>query len=112
MLTDKLTNVKPPSLRLERYRRSGDRLVLAPFHLTFRVAEPAGLAHRLRPSANGVTGQGLGVVSVANGAGNPVLYAVQPHRACPDGKPGELKVYKFAALSCEILCGQVCLSCL
>ena len=46
---------------------------LAALHITFRVAEPAGLACHLRPSANGMTGQGLGVVSVANEAGNPVL---------------------------------------
>jgi len=46
-----------------------------PLHITFRVAEPAGLAHRLRPSANGVTGQGLGEVTneVRNVAGNAVL---------------------------------------
>ena len=52
---------------------------LAAFHLTFRVAEPAVWARHLRlcPSANAVTRQGLGVVSAANGAGNPVLGAVE-----------------------------------
>ena len=50
--------------------------------LTFRVAEPEGLARRLPLLANGVTDQGLGERSVATGAGNPVLAAV-----CPHGKP-------------------------
>jgi hypothetical protein len=45
------------------------------YRLTFRVAEPAGPAHGLRPSANSVTDQGLGEESVANGAGNAVLGA-------------------------------------
>jgi hypothetical protein len=35
-------------------------LSLTVFHITFRVAEPEGLARRLRFSANGVTDQGLG----------------------------------------------------
>ena len=48
-------------------------LSLTVFHITFQVAEPAGLAHRLRPPANGVTGQGLGEGSAATGAGNLVL---------------------------------------
>ena len=42
---------------------------------------------RLCSSANAVTGQGLGGVSVANGAGNPVLAEGQPHRACMDASP-------------------------
>ena len=46
------------------------------FRLTFRVAEPAGLARRLPLLANGVTDQGLGEESAANEAGNPVLGAV------------------------------------
>ena len=50
----------------------------AALHITFRVAEPAGLARRLPLLANGVTDQGLGEVTSAarNGAGNPVLYDV------------------------------------
>ena len=56
-------------------------LSLTAFQLTFRVAEPEGLARRLPPLANGVTDQGLGGRSEATGAGNPVLCAVQlpPH---------------------------------
>jgi len=56
----------------------GRRISLPQFHLTFRVAEPEGLAHRLRFPANGVTGQGLGEVTneVRNVAGKPVLCAV------------------------------------
>ena len=52
----------------------------------FRVAEPAEPAHRLRPSANGVTDQGLGEVTseARNGAGNPVLADGQS----PAGLPG------------------------
>ena len=46
---------------------------LTAFQLTFRVAEPAGLARRLPLLANGVTDQGLGEESAANEAGNPVL---------------------------------------
>ena len=42
---------------------------------------------RLCPSANAVTGQGLGEVSAANGAGNPVLcVVVVPHCLCPLGR--------------------------
>jgi hypothetical protein len=41
-----------------------------------RVAEPEGLARRLPLLANGVTDQGLGGESEANGAGNAVLAAV------------------------------------
>jgi hypothetical protein len=48
-------------------------LSLTVFRLTFRVAEPEGLARRLPPLANGVTDQGLGGVSAANEAGNAVL---------------------------------------
>jgi hypothetical protein len=51
-------------------------LSLIAFHITFRVAEPEGLARRLPPLANGVTDQGLGGRSEATGAGNPVLCAV------------------------------------
>ncbi|MCG3769176.1 MAG: hypothetical protein JW384_00296 [Nitrosomonadaceae bacterium] len=40
--------------------REGRALILVAFHLTFRVAEPAGLARRLPLLANGVTDQGLG----------------------------------------------------
>ena len=43
---------------------------------------------RLCPSANAAPGQGLGGESVANAAGNPVLYEGQPHPACHDGKQG------------------------
>ncbi len=45
------------------------------FHLTFRVAEPAGTARRLRFSANDVTDQGLGEATneVRSVAGKPVL---------------------------------------
>ena len=59
------------------------------FHITFRVAEPEGLARRLPPLANGVTDQGLGEVTstARNGAGNPVLCDGQSQRACPAGKP-------------------------
>ena len=66
-------------------------LSLTAFHITFRVAEPAvlGMAFAPLPSANAVTRQGLGEVSAANGAGKPVLYDGQPHRACPDGKRGD-----------------------
>ena len=53
-------------------------LSLTAFHITFRVAEPEGLARRLPLLANGVTDQGLGEVSEANEAGNPVLAAVPP----------------------------------
>ena len=50
-------------------------LSLTAFRITFRVAEPAAWARHLRlcSSANAVTGQGLGEVSAANEAGNPVL---------------------------------------
>ena len=48
-------------------------LSLAVLHITFRVAEPEGLARRLPLLANGVTDQGLGGRSAATGAGNPVL---------------------------------------
>jgi hypothetical protein len=48
-------------------------LLWAGFRLTVRVAEPEGLARRLPLLANGVTDRGLGVVSKANEAGNPVL---------------------------------------
>ena len=51
---------------------------LIAFHITFRVAEPEGLARRLPLLANGVTDQGLGEESAANEAGNPVLGAVPP----------------------------------
>jgi len=55
--------------------------------LTFRVAEPEGLARRLPILANGVTDQGLGGVSAANGAGNAVLYAVVASIwLCQEGK--------------------------
>ena len=54
-------------------------LSLIAFHITFRVAEPAGLARRLPPLANGVTDQGLGERNEVTGAGNPVLSEVQPH---------------------------------
>jgi hypothetical protein len=47
-------------------------LSLVAFRLTARVAEPKGLARRLPFLAHGVTDQGLGGVSAANGAGNPV----------------------------------------
>ena len=64
-------------------------LSLIAFRITFRVAEPAGLARRLPPLANGVTDQGLGGRSEATGAGNPVLYEVMaPKRPCHDGKAG------------------------
>jgi hypothetical protein len=57
--------------------RQGDRYatVFKAFRITFRVAEPEAWARHLRfcPSANAVTGQGLGGVSVANEAGNAVL---------------------------------------
>ena len=46
--------------------------------ITFRVAEPEGLARRLPLLANGVTDQGLGEVSAANEAGNPVLCDGRP----------------------------------
>jgi len=66
------------------YAARDGRLSLAALHITFRVAEPAGLARRLPPLANGVTDQGLGVVTSAarNKAGNPVLADVKsffPH---------------------------------
>jgi len=51
----------------------GHRSFKGKFQLTFRVAEPEGLARRLPPLANGVTDQGLGGRSEATGAGNPVL---------------------------------------
>jgi hypothetical protein len=51
---------------------------LSVFQLTFRVAEPEGLARRLPPLANGVTDQGLGGRNEVTGAGNLVLAAVQP----------------------------------
>ena len=60
------------------------------FLLTFRVAEPEGLARRLPTLANGVTDQGLGEVSAANEAGNPVLGDGQSHWVCLDGKPNAL----------------------
>ena len=47
--------------------------VFAAFRLTFRVAEPEGLARRLPTLANGVTDQGLGGRNEVTGAGNPVL---------------------------------------
>jgi hypothetical protein len=55
---------------------------LTALHLTLRVAEPAAWARRLPLLANGVTGQGLGVVTseARNEAGNAVLGAVQPSR--------------------------------
>ena len=55
--------------------RNGRAFAFGACCITFRVAEPAAWARHLRlcPSANAVTGQGLGVVSGANGAGNPVL---------------------------------------
>jgi hypothetical protein len=42
--------------------RGGEKRLFAlrPCQLTFRVAEPEGPAHCLRPSANSVTDQGLG----------------------------------------------------
>ena len=57
---------------------------ISAFPLTFRVAEPEGLARHLRPSANGVTAQGLGGRSEATEAGNPVLTEGQS----PVGLPG------------------------
>ena len=51
--------------------------IACPLRITFRVAEPEGLARRLPLLANGVTDQGLGEVSAANEAGNPVLGAVE-----------------------------------
>jgi hypothetical protein len=48
----------------------------------------------LPPLANGVTDQGLGEVSAANEAGNPVLYDVPPRRACHDGKRGDSITFK------------------
>jgi len=50
--------------------------------ITFRVAEPEGLARRLPHLANGVTDQGLGEVTSAarNGAGKPVLAEGAFHR--------------------------------
>jgi hypothetical protein len=55
------------------------------FRITFRVAEPAVRAGRLRPcfSANGMTAQGLGERSAATGAGNPVLAEGQFPRSLP-----------------------------
>ena len=45
------------------------------------------LARHLRLSANGVTARGLGVVSEANEAGNPVLAeVVASNGLCHDGK--------------------------
>jgi hypothetical protein len=61
---------------LRKAARDGRVLSLAALQLTFRVAEPEALARHLRFSANGVTARGLGEVSAANGAGNPVLCAV------------------------------------
>jgi hypothetical protein len=58
-------------------------LSLTAFQLTVRVAEPEGLAHCLRFSANSVTGQGLGERSEATGAGNPVLGVVWLTRQAP-----------------------------
>ena len=57
--------------------------------LTFRVAEPEGLARHLRLSANGVTARGLGGRNEVTGAGNLVLCDVPPHRAGHNGKHGE-----------------------
>ncbi len=53
-------------------------LSLTVFHITFRVAEPEGLARHLRFSADGVTDQGWGAVTseARNAAGKPVLGAV------------------------------------
>ena len=64
-------------LRLRNLEPRNFSSSITPFHITFRVAEPEVLARHLRFSANGVTARGLGEVSAANGAGNPVLYAVQ-----------------------------------
>ena len=58
---------------------------MVPLRLTFRVAEPEVLARHLRPSANGVTDQGLGERNEVTGAGNPVLYEGQLPRAYPEG---------------------------
>ena len=57
-------------------------LSLTAFQLTFRVAEPEGLARRLPLLANGVTDQGLGGRSAATGAGTPGVSCSghsQPH---------------------------------
>ena len=72
----------------DRWRRlKGGRNCFTPFPLTFRVAEPEGLARHLRLSANGVTARGLGEESEANEAGNPVLYVVGASLGlCHDGK--------------------------
>ena len=69
--------------------QEGPPLIVPQFHITFRVAEPAGLARRLPLLANDVTDQGLGEVTSAarNGAGNPVLYAV--------GIPQDLMRYQY-----------------
>ena len=60
-------------------------LSVVPLRLTFRVAEPEGLARRLPFLANGVTGRGLGEGNEVTGAGNPVLYEGQLPRAYPEG---------------------------
>ena len=57
-------------------------LSLVAFRLTFRVAEPEGLARRLPLLANGVTDQGLGERNEVTGAGNPVLCVVQLYSIC------------------------------
>ena len=65
----------PHELCLSRRPTTGRRSSLPQLRITFRVAEPAAWARHLRfcSSANAVTGQGLGEVSAANEAGNPVL---------------------------------------
>ena len=63
----------PQHSATEKAAQEGPPLILPLFHITSRVAEPAGLARRLPPLANDVTDQGLGEESTANGAGNPVL---------------------------------------
>ena len=61
--------------------------LLLAFPLTFRVAEPEGLARRLPLLANGVTDQGLGGRNEVTEAGNPVLYeVVASNGLCHDGK--------------------------
>ena len=89
-------------------------LSLAAFHLTSRVAEPAAWARHLRlcSSANAVTGQGLGEVSAANAAGNPVLCAVVVFpMALPRWQShllsAPLSLYEAEALWNDLLRGKV-----
>ncbi len=85
MLTDtepsfgkQLSRINECSRRLSWHHTETMSTVFIPCRLTFRVAEPEGLAHCLRFSANSVTGQGLGERNEVTGAGKPVLYDGRP----------------------------------